>query len=131
MDSKIEKDEQIKKLNEKIENLETRLFIECNKLHDRINKLDEVCKLKPIAIPEMEVSELSPFELFKNGLTHDEEWLFGWYANISCWFMDNLHLQSETSNELAKRFIKKFFEIDYNGRVSDGPKEKKCCREGL
>ena len=92
--------------------------------------LESIKMLEPTAIPESKVNEINPFRLFSSWLKEDDEDLLGWHSNIACWFMDNLHLNHNTSNQLAKRFIKHFFEIDYN--LEDLVyKKKNCCRGEL
>lgn len=52
--------------------------------------------------------------LFKFHLK-DKELLLGWHSNIACWTMDNLGVVDyENRNQLAQKFIKRFFDIDYD-----------------
>ena len=52
---------------------------------------------------------------FKYWLEHeDNDLLLGWHSNIACFFMDNCNIDHEKSNELSKKFLRKFFDLEYD-----------------
>lgn len=53
-------------------------------------------------------------DFMKEHLKYDDI-LLGWHSNIACWFLDNLCIVDyDTRNKLAQKFIKRFFDIDYD-----------------
>jgi len=46
--------------------------------------------------------------------SEDDDLLLGWHSNISCFFMDNCNIDHEKSNELAREFLNRFFDLEYD-----------------
>lgn len=60
------------------------------------------------------LSKIPVSELLKNNFEEDGI-LLGWHSNIACWIMDNLGIVDyNLRNKLAQRFIKRFFDVDYD-----------------
>jgi len=55
------------------------------------------------------------YALLRQNILNDDDILLGWHSNIACWIMDNLCIVDyDTRNKLAQKFIKRFFDIDYD-----------------
>lgn len=57
----------------------------------------------------------SYFELFQESLKEDLGYLLSWHCNIAMFFHDNCGIQDYLErNEMAYKFIKKIFGINYD-----------------
>lgn len=84
--------------------------LECIQLKERqINDLQEcISRLSNL-------NEINSYEYFRLNMNNDPDILLGWHSNISSWIMDNLGIVAyDVRNELAQKFIKRFFDIDYD-----------------
>ena len=96
-------------LNE-LENGKCNQEIECIQLKER-----QMFDLQDSISILSELNEINSYEYFRLNMNKDPDILLGWHSNISSWIMDNLGIVAyDVRNELAQKFIKRFFDIDYD-----------------
>jgi len=93
-----------------LENGKCNQEIECIQLKERqINDLQNNISILS------ELNEINSYEYFRLNMNKDPDILLAWHSNIACWIMDNLGVvEYNYRNELARMFIKRFFDIDYD-----------------
>lgn len=93
-----------------LENGKCNQEIECIQLKERqINDLQNNISILS------ELNEINSYEYFRLNINKDPDILLGWHSNIACWIMDTIGIVEYNSrNDLARMFIKRFFDIDYD-----------------
>jgi hypothetical protein len=97
-------------VRKELENGKCNQEIECIQLKER-----QMFDLQDSISILSELNEINSYEYFRLNMNKDPDILLGWHSNISSWIMDNLGIVSyDVRNELAQKFIKRFFNIDYD-----------------